>query len=320
MTSLPNLIIAAGDTSSAYGSPNPQFKGIVEGLVNDDPVEITYSTTAVIGSGIGEYDIVPEPDPVTASNYAVINRKGTLTITKAPLKITAQDTSRMYGRANPQFRGIVEWIKNDDDVFIYYSTNANINSHIGDYEITPGVDERFTGNYEVTFETGTLTITKAPLKVTALDTSRTFGEPNPVFKGVVEGRQTGDNVVVAYSTSASPDSPPGAYPIIPSVSVEGDDYELEVINGVLTVTPVVGLESPHAVSDLIPFPNPSKGTFIVDYTGSLEVNYQIMEFTGRKISEGILSPGRNEVRIEGENGLYIFKLNDGRVRKMEKRQ
>ena len=54
-----------------------------------------------------------------------------------------------------------------------------------------------------------LTVSKAPLTVTATNASRAYGQANPAFTGTITGLQGLDNIAANYSCAAVPASPPG---------------------------------------------------------------------------------------------------------------
>ena len=138
---------------------------------------------------------------------------GTLTITPAPLMVTADDQSREYGAADPLFTGSLVGVRNGDAITASYSTAATVLSPVGTYPIVPALADPDSklGNYAVTSVNGTLTITPAPLTVTANNQSREYGLPNPVLTGSVVGVRNGDNITASYSTAATVTSPVGTY-------------------------------------------------------------------------------------------------------------
>ena len=90
-------------------------------------------------------------------------------ISAAPLTVTVADASREYGDANPPLTGSVTGVKNTDGITASYTTAATQTSAVGEYAITATVNDpnNKLANYTVTNTPGTLTITKAPLTVTA---------------------------------------------------------------------------------------------------------------------------------------------------------
>ncbi|MBN9522897.1 right-handed parallel beta-helix repeat-containing protein [bacterium] len=91
--------------------------------------------------------------------------------------------------------------------------------------------------------TGTLTVTPAPLTVTAGTATRPYGQPNPAFTASFAGLVNGDTPAalggaLAFATAATTASPPGAYPVTPS-GLTSANYAVTFAPGTLTVTPVV---------------------------------------------------------------------------------
>jgi hypothetical protein len=62
---------------------------------------------------------------------------------------------------------------------LQFSTNANAGSPVGTYDVTPS--GLTSGNYNITFAKGTLSVTKAPLTVTSKDATKVYGADNPTF-------------------------------------------------------------------------------------------------------------------------------------------
>lgn len=86
----------------------------------------------------------------------------------------------------------------------------------------------------------TQTVRPAILTVTASNATRAYGVPNPALTGTVSGAVNGDTFTVTGTTTAAPASPPGAYPITPSVSgADLGNYTVTKVNGSLTVTQAV---------------------------------------------------------------------------------
>jgi hypothetical protein len=237
------LTVTAADASRQYGQANPSFTGIITGIQNGDNITATYATSATAASTVGTFAIVPtlvDPDN-RLSNYSVTTNNGTLTITRAPLTVTAADVSRQYGQANPSFTGTITGIQNSDNITATYATSATAASPVGTYAIVPTLvdPDNKLANYSVTTTNGTFTITTAPLTVTAADASRHYGQANPSFTGTITGIQNSDNITATYATTASASSPVGSYAIVPTLvdpTNKLGNYSVTINNGTLTVT------------------------------------------------------------------------------------
>lgn len=162
----------------------------------------------------------------------------------APLTVQAGDASRAYGDANPALTGTLTGLKNGDNITAAYSTTATSASPVGTYAIAPALNDPDGKlvNYAVTLNAGTLTVTPAPLLVVAADASRAYGEANPAFTGSLTGVAVGDNITVAYNSSATALSPVGTYAIMPSLSDPDGrlaNYAITSNDGTLTVNPAI---------------------------------------------------------------------------------
>jgi hypothetical protein len=98
-----------------------------------------------------------------------------------------------------------------------------------------------TANYSNTTATASVNVLKAVLTVKADDQSKVYGGANPAFTGTVNGVQNQDNITATYGCTATPDSPAGTYPIVPSL-VDPDarlsNYTVVLDNGTLTITSI----------------------------------------------------------------------------------
>jgi hypothetical protein len=196
-------------------------------------------------------------------NYTVSATNGTLTVTPAPLTVTAANASMVFGDPVPTLTGIVSGIKNGDNITGVYTTTATSASPVGTYPITASASDNGTGkltNYTVTLVNATLTINPAPLTVTAANASMVFGDPVPTLSGTITGIKNGNNITASYSTTATSTSPVGTYPIAAAVSDNGTgalaNYTLTVNNGTLTINPapltVAGTNATMVFGDPVP--------------------------------------------------------------------
>jgi MBG domain (YGX type)/Bacterial Ig-like domain (group 3)/NHL repeat len=232
------LTVTVANASRPYGTPNPAFTSTVTGALNGDTFTNTYSTTATITSSVGTYPINDVVSGPAASNYTITVTPGTLTITTASvgLNVSANNETRIYGASNPAFTSTIVGALNGDTFTLTYSTTATATSPVGTYPILVTVSGSAAGNYSVTAVSGTLTVTPAPLSVTAGSASRAYGTANPTFTGTITGLVNGDTVNVSYSTTAVANSPVGTYPIVPAVTGVSANYALTTANGTLTIT------------------------------------------------------------------------------------
>src|SRR5205823_7864647 len=162
------IVITVDDASKVYGGGIPVLTGNLSGVVNGDDITVSYSTTADLYSGVGTYPInaiVHDPGNKLA-NYTVSNTPGTLSVTKAPLAVSADDSSKTYGDANPAFTASYSGFVLGQGPSVLggtlaFATAATSSSPVGSYDVTPSV--LTSSHYAITFHAGTLHVTKAPL-------------------------------------------------------------------------------------------------------------------------------------------------------------
>src|SRR5881396_897145 len=177
------LTVTADNTGREYGAANPTFTATITGFKNSE----TLATSGVTGSpsltiAATATRAVPGPYAITAAlgtlasgNYSFSFAAGQLTITKATLTVTADNTGREYGAANPTFTATITGFKNSETLATSgvtgsasLTTAATATSPVpGPYAITAALGTLASGNYSFSFAAGQLTITKATLTVTA---------------------------------------------------------------------------------------------------------------------------------------------------------
>ena len=233
-----------------YGSPNPTLTATGTGFVNGDtvaglPTQPTLSTTATVSSAVGTYDITVS-GPTLDGNYSLTYVNGTLSVTPALLTITADTKSKLYGAANPTLTATGIGFMNGDTLASLptqptLSTTATVASGVGTYPITvsgPAVE----GNYSITYANGTLTVTPAPLKITADNKTKRYGTANPTFTATGTGFVRYDTlaslpVQPTFSTTATTASPVGTYAITATGPAVDGNYAVTYVGGTLTVAP-----------------------------------------------------------------------------------
>ena len=256
------LVVTSDNQRRSYGATNPPLTGTVAGK-NADNITATFSTRADTNSPVGTYNIeVALNLPGSAlSNYSVTTNTGTLTITPAALLASADSQSRSYGAPNPPLTGTLAGLQNGDNITATFTTVADTNSPAGTYVIGVAFSDpdNLLSNYNVTTNTGALTILPVPLFASADSQSRNYGAPNPPFTGALLGLQNGDNITPTFSTLAGARSPVGSYPITVSLSDPAgklSSYIVSTNDGTLTITPGMLVVSPDNQTRSYGAPNP----------------------------------------------------------------
>jgi hypothetical protein len=242
------LTVTADASEWEYGTPETVTGTFSAGAVQySENVTPSYTTAENAMTEVGTYadalvaDVVFGPGSL-ASNYIVTKTNATLTVVKAPLSVTADDKSRLYGAADPAFTATVVGIRNSDTYTLGFTTTADAMSEVSGptYPITPTITgDRLARNYDITLANGALTITPAPLNVVIDNASRQYGDPDPAFttQSFASQVRNSDVLTVAFSTTATVLSPVGPYVINGTVNgTRVGNYAVTVTPGMLSVT------------------------------------------------------------------------------------
>lgn len=154
-----DVVLTANSYSREYGEANPEFDYTREGDELIGTPSITCDATAT--SPVGVYTIRITKGGVANSNVSYVD--GTLTITKAPLTVTANSYSREQGQENPSFEVTYSGFKNGETESVLtqkpiVTTTATISSTPGTYDINVSGAE--AQNYSFTYNKGVLTVTE----------------------------------------------------------------------------------------------------------------------------------------------------------------
>lgn len=282
------LTITANDADKVYGAPLPQFTvGYDKFVLNETSAvlggSLAFASTATAASSVagGPYTITPSG--LTSTNYHITFASGKLTVTPAPLVVTADNASKVYGAPLPQFTVQYATLVNNDTPAqlggtLGFTTSASQASSVagGPYAVTPtGLTST---NYSITFKPGYLTVTPAPLVITAASAQKVYGAPLPAFTVGYDTFVNGDGPgslggTLAFASSATQSSSVagGPYSITPS-GLTSTNYSISFKAGYLTVTPApltVTTADRQKVFDGLPYPfntNPVTTTD-VSYSG-----------------------------------------------------
>ena len=152
-----------------------------------------------------------------------------------PIIVRAKSYSRQYGDENPVFEFETEGAALDGTPEIICSAVAN--SPVGSYTIE--VKQGSIKNYNVHFESGTLTVTKTPLTISAGNYTKKQGDAMPVFKASYAGFKNGEDESVltkqpVFSCEANEASAPAEYAVTIS-GADAENYDISYEQGHLTV-------------------------------------------------------------------------------------
>jgi len=159
------VTVTAKSYTIEYGDDLPTFEFTSVGVTLEGTPTITCEATK--NSPLGTYPIVISKGSVMNYNDTYVN--GTLTITKAPLTITAKDYTIKQGEELPTFKVTYDGFKNYETSRVLtkqpiISTTATSTNTPGEYKIiVSGADAQ---NYDITYVAGKLTIEKLSFEQT----------------------------------------------------------------------------------------------------------------------------------------------------------
>jgi len=258
------LTITAKDASKTYGdvavlTGTTDFS--TSGLVTGESVtSVTLTSTgtaanaAVVGS---PYDIVASAAVgTTLANYSIIYVNGKLTVNKKALTVTANSTSKTYGQtlafAGTEFSS--SGLANSETIgsVTLTSLGATATATVAGspYTITASAATGgtfSTGNYNVAYVAGSLTVSTKALTITASDRAKTYGDA-VTFAGtefstpagaLVNGDAVSSVTLTSGGAAATATVAGSAYPIVASAAVGSGlgNYSITFTNGSLTVSP-----------------------------------------------------------------------------------
>ncbi|SNS70059.1 MULTISPECIES: MBG domain-containing protein, partial [unclassified Azospirillum] len=249
------LTVTANAVSRVYGDADPALSYSVAGLKRGDSATAVLSGTLdrAAGENVGTYAI-SQGSLASNANYTLSVTGSTLSITPAALTVTANAISRVYGDADPALIYSVAGLKRGDSAAAVLSGALDrvAGENVGLYAIGQG-SLIANANYTIRYQGAALTITPALLTVAVDSVSRAAGVANPVFTARYQGLVNGDGVAsltgLAFTTSATVDSPAGAY-AIKAGGIRNGNYDITYIDGLLTVTG--GGSLPAAVANVAP--------------------------------------------------------------------
>ena len=224
----------------------------VSGLVSDDAIEavvtgeITFPSESPVTNELTSYEFANG----TPGNYEVTTANGSLTMTNAEVAITikAQDGEWTYdGQSHTNNTVTVtsgELLPGDTLVAVAGGSVTNVydtatgNNTITSYKIMHG-DEDVTGNYAVTTEAGTLTVTPKSVTITAMDKEFTYNGKEQSFpEYTVEGLVGNDAInAVVEGSITYPKQSPVANEVTSYEFTTGDkrNYSVSTEDGELTM-------------------------------------------------------------------------------------
>ncbi len=271
------LTITANNTSTQYGLGTTLGTTAFSssGLVNGETLTgvILSSTGSAATANAGSYNISGSSaigaNGFVASNYNISYANGTLTVTPANITVALGNLSRSYGAANPTSDAVTltaGTLYNGDTLGnATVSSTATSTTAAGQSSNITGSSQNFTSglaaNYNVSYTNGTLSVTPAPLGISAVGVENGAVTIVPTSY-TLTGLQNGETLSVSSLNVASA-SPISNNYITSLNGVSGSasisNYQLNsVYNGILG-TNLTNIFTFSSTPQPTPTPTPSTG-------------------------------------------------------------
>ena len=230
-----------------YGAEEPELTASIntEQLKNGDTEAailglLKLNVTREAGETVKSYAMSVKGEEL--DNYEVKYGTGTFTISKAQLDVTIDDNQKkIYGDRDPALATSIRGLTNGDTepairALLNLAVTREPGETVGDYAMSVTGEE--LGNYNVSYGTGTFTIERRPVTVTAADKGKVYGEADPALTATVDGLATGEGTdKISYTLSRAAGENVGEYTITPSGAAEQGNYAVAYETGTLTIVP-----------------------------------------------------------------------------------
>ena len=238
-----NIQIRINNNSSFYGEDvletENSFYTISGNIVNRDSLEIEYSINLPAQNQygnypIGEYEITAKSNN---ENYSVDVSSGTFTIEARPISISTHQYSERGESIvldnNDYTISKGEYAGGDTNLDITFSTTANSESEIGDYDITMTYNNK---NYNVTLQEGILTILAQILDIRIDNQTFVYGEEIILNSNIYidDSYLPASNYDISLQTDATKTSSVGDYEI--TAVCNNENYNIRFTPATLTIT------------------------------------------------------------------------------------
>jgi len=259
------LTVTPINAAMVYGQQVPALSCAFQGFVNGDTHATAVSgvpavfTSAVSKTKPGNAAITASLGSLTSENYSFAFGTGTLTIGKALLTVNPRAIAMSYGSKMPAFAFDLTGFVNGDSAAVVsgaplLTTAAVSASPVGSYTIGGTVGTLASAMYSFAMASGSLTIQKAILTVTANSAAMIYGGALPALTYTVTGFVNGETAAVvsglpSLTTVATARSPAGVYAVkLDATKLSSENYSFAAVNGAITVNKAVLTVTPAAVS------------------------------------------------------------------------
>jgi hypothetical protein len=219
---------------------DPDAGGVTFTSLNPSVATISGTTVHIVGAGTA---IIVASQAGNEDWNPALNVEQTLIVNPAPLTVTADDATKIYGQENPAFTVSYSGFVNGDTPtslggMLSFSTPATAASPVGTYDVTPG--GLTSSNYTITFVSGTLRVYQPTPAVTVSGGPFTYdGSPHPADAAAtgVGGSPVRGSFTFTYDGSAAAPIQAGSYAVQATFTSADPNYAGATGIGTLVISP-----------------------------------------------------------------------------------
>ncbi len=180
---IPDELIDFQVGGNELGTTTTDAKGLAE-----------IDNVSLAGLGVGDYVgyVTAEFTGDVGAGYTASSGANDLTVTTAPLTITANNQTKVYGAALPTLTVSYTGLVNGDTAASLatpptITTTATAASHVSGSPYAITASGAVDPNYSISYVAGTLTVTTAPLTITANNQTKVYGAALPTLTASYTG-------------------------------------------------------------------------------------------------------------------------------------
>jgi hypothetical protein len=220
-----NLSVKANKSQKIYGSADPILTWTASGYgFGDDSSSLLGGLVRDTGSQVAKYLI--HIGTLGHPGYAVQFKADTFRVQPKDLTLKAQAKQKIYGDPDPKWTWqLTGLLQGEDSTVLVGEASRTPGENVGAYVLNPGNLQ--AANYQILWFADTLKILPRALSLTVFDTTKIYGDEDPLYRWSATGFVKGDdeNSISGVLTRNTGDSV-GYYPIQQG-SLTASNYSLQ---------------------------------------------------------------------------------------------
>lgn len=304
-----SILVTPDEIGKTYGEEDPELSfTAIPALIGGDTFSGTLSREP--GELPGTYQVL-QGSLGLSPNYQISLESILFEIEPAPLQVAVNPAQKIYGEEDPDFSVSFLGFVFEDDASVLGGTlnfTREIGEAAGAYAVFP--EGLSSDRYEISFLPGVLQITRKPVLITAHDSNKIYGDPDPELTFAFEPELIeGDSF--SGRLLREPGEQTGTYMIVLGTLTPGPNYLVDFIPAEFSILPrqlnVQALDTQKAYGDPDPvfeavFSGFAPGEGAENLSGTLSFSREAGEDVGvYAVTPGGLSSAQYEISFTDGN-------------------